>query len=203
MFKPGRTNREQANPDDDGAGVTPMRFYSYLLQDREGSYLVHYGRLFHQYAVDMYVKVEQQRLRYIEKYQDSFRAEVLQGVLDAMHNETARDIGSRVVLPASFAGGPRDMNARYQDAMAIVRSLGNPDLFITMTCNPKWPEITSALKPGQLATDRPDLTNRVFKLKVRTSSLLFKNSAFADYSFMHLSVISLWMTLPKSMFLER
>lgn len=30
------------------------------------------------------------------------------------------------------------MNARYQDAMAIVRNCGKPDYFITMTCNPKW-----------------------------------------------------------------
>ena len=143
-----------------------MRFYAYLLQDREDFYLLYYGRLFHQYAVDMYIKVEQQRLRYIEEHQEAIRGEALQGVIDAMDNETARNIGSHIILPPSFTGGPRDMNARYQDAMAIVRSLGEPDLFVTFTCNPQWPEITSALKPGQVAADRPDLTNRVFKLKV-------------------------------------
>ena len=31
----------------------------------------------------------------------------------------------------------------YLDAMAIVSALGKPDLFITFTCNPKWPEIQS------------------------------------------------------------
>ena len=34
-----------------------------------------------------------------------------------------------------------------------------------MTCNPKWPEITENLLPGQQAQDRPDLVSRVFKLK--------------------------------------
>jgi hypothetical protein len=29
----------------------------------------------------------------------------------------------------------------YQDGMAIVRKLGKADLFVTFTCNPKWPEI--------------------------------------------------------------
>lgn len=86
-------------------------------------------------------------------------------MIDAIGNETSREIGSHIILPPSFTGGPRDMQARYQDAMSIVRSLGEPDLFITFTCNPKWPEITSALKPGQVAADRPDITNRVFKLK--------------------------------------
>jgi hypothetical protein len=34
--------------------------------------------------------------------------------------------------------------------MAIVRQYGKPDLFITMTCNPKWEEIVSMLKLGGL-----------------------------------------------------
>lgn len=52
------------------------------------------------------------------------------------------------------------------DAMAIVRTFGKPTLFITITCNPKWPEITEALLPGQKAEDRPDLVARVFHLKL-------------------------------------
>lgn len=166
MFPLGHATAQIIDPDNDSDTITAMRFYAYLLQDREGYYMVYYGRLFHQYAVDMYIKVEHQRLRYIESHQSSLRSESLQAVIDAMGNETARELGSHIILPPSFTGGPRDMNARYQDAMAIVRSVGKPDLFITFTCNPNWPEITSALKPGQVAADRPDLTNRVFKLKV-------------------------------------
>ena len=59
------------------------------------------------------------------------------------------------------------MNKLYQDAMGIVRSLGKPDLFITMTCNPKWPEITRELLPGKSAADRPDLIMRVFNLRLK------------------------------------
>ncbi|POM79593.1 Helitron helicase-like protein, partial [Phytophthora palmivora] len=47
----------------------------------------------------------------------------------------------RLILTPSFTGGPRYMYQRFQDAMAIVRELGAPNLFITMTCNPKWVEI--------------------------------------------------------------
>lgn len=66
-----------------------------------------------------------------------------------------------------------------QDAMAIVREHGKPDLFVTMTCNPKWPEITRELEPGQQASDRPDLTARVFKVKLDLlRDALFKKHIF-------------------------
>lgn len=50
--------------------------------------------------------------------------------------------------------------------MARARKLGKPDLFITMTCNPNWPEIVHFLRPGQTSNERPDLIARVFKLKL-------------------------------------
>ncbi|GFR57562.1 helitron helicase-like protein [Elysia marginata] len=49
--------------------------------------------------------------------------------------------------------------------MAIVRYLGKPNTFITFTCNPKWPEIISALNSQEQACDRPDLSCRIFKQK--------------------------------------
>ena len=45
----------------------------------------------------------------------------------------------------------------YQDAMAIGRVHGKPDIFLTMTCNPNWREITKNLLPNQTPPDRPDL----------------------------------------------
>lgn len=36
-----------------------------------------------------------------------------------------------------------------------------------LTANPKWPEITDNLAPGQQPNDRPDLIARVFHLKVK------------------------------------
>lgn len=53
----------------------------------------------------------------------------------------------------------------FQDSMAITRYNQHPDIFLTMTANPNWPEITSALLPHQKPTDRPDLVARVFELK--------------------------------------
>ncbi|KAL4562272.1 hypothetical protein LXL04_034471 [Taraxacum kok-saghyz] len=62
-------------------------------------------------------------------------------------------IGQRIVLPASFIRGPRDMRRRFLDAMALVQDGGKPDIFLTMTCNPKWLEIQNELLPWQKAED--------------------------------------------------
>ncbi len=51
--------------------------------------------------------------------------------------------------------------------MALVTKFGKPDLFITMTCNPSWSEITDSLLPGQTYSDRPDIVARVFHLKLQ------------------------------------
>ncbi|XP_011313593.1 uncharacterized protein, partial [Fopius arisanus] len=73
------------------------------------------------------------------------------------------------------------MLQHYQDAMAIVRQYGKPDLFITMTCNPNWLEIQENLLPGQTASDRPDLVSRVFHLKKeRLMEIIVKEKLFGD-----------------------
>jgi len=44
--------------------------------------------------------------------------------------------------------------------------MGFPDLFITFTCNPKWPEITKLLAKLKLSPrDCPDIVSRAFKIK--------------------------------------
>ena len=59
------------------------------------------------------------------------------------------------------------MIQHYQDAMAIYRTIGFPDLFITFTCNPSWPEIQQQLSrlPGQRTDDRPYIVARVFHIR--------------------------------------
>jgi hypothetical protein len=44
-------------------------------------------------------------------------------------------VGQRIILLASFPGSPHFMMQVYQDAMAIVRNKGIPDVFLTFTCN--------------------------------------------------------------------
>ena len=145
--------------------VTQREYYAFRFHIRQGTESpLHYGgRLFQEIDVDAYAQIEQSRLNYLRFNQDKLRAEVYQGLTDAIHDGTPlQAIGTRTVLPSSFSGGPRQMYQLYHDAMAICRSKGKPDLFITMTCNPRWPEITAALLPNQIAQDRPDLVAESF-----------------------------------------
>jgi hypothetical protein len=145
-------------------------YYCYKFQIRPGIFnpILYGKRLFQQFAVDTYIKIESSRLDYIRNHQTKIRADLYQGLVDSLHAGEGRSeaVGKRTVMPSSFIGGPRDMRRRYLDAMALVRRFGKPDIFLTMTCNPKWDEITRELYPGQTPQDRPDLIDRVFRAKL-------------------------------------
>jgi hypothetical protein len=80
----------------------------------------------------------------------------------------AAEIGTAVVrLPSSFVGSARYYQQLYLDAMALPRHFGKPDLFITMTSNPKWPEVQRSLPPNSHWTHHLDIVTRVFILKLR------------------------------------
>jgi hypothetical protein len=149
-------------------------YYAFRLQERDNEASTRCGRLVEQYIVDAYVAIKQSRLNYVRRNQKKLRADIYQGLQDALEvgDTNTTTLGTRIVLPSSFMGGPRFMVQLYQDAMAICRSFGLPSYFITFTCNPNWPEIQAELLPGQTATNRPDLVTRVFRMKL---SVLIKD----------------------------
>ena len=100
------------------------------------SYLHDFGALFEEWLVLQWAKEEQQRLTWVRNNQATIRADLYQNVLTQSTQSTqASQVGRRVVLPSSFTGGPRFMTQLYHDGMAIVRSLGKADLFITFTAS--------------------------------------------------------------------
>ncbi|MCO5567881.1 hypothetical protein L7F22_021577 [Adiantum nelumboides] len=148
--------------------VTQREYYAYRLQvwPDTNACLLCGGRLLQQFIIDAYCTIEDCRLSWIRNHQHTLRAELYVGLIDRAHSNEGdvlgQSVGQRIVLPSSFTGGPRHMYQLYQDAMAIVRAKGKPDLFITSTCNPNWPEVTQALLPGQVSADRPNITARDF-----------------------------------------
>ncbi|PHT40405.1 hypothetical protein CQW23_19259 [Capsicum baccatum] len=92
----------------------------------------------------------------------------LKGVIDILRlgERDASNIEKRRFLSNSFIGGPTDMHQRYMDAIALVQHFSKPDLFITMACNPSWPEIKEHLASVDEAQNRPDLISRVFRAKI-------------------------------------
>lgn len=151
--------------------LTLTRWAAYRLFDRtdEFSTILYGGRLLQEFMVDMWAQADQERLRWNRTHQNTIRAALYSGLEDAVGADgdqvNLEQVGRRIILPSSYIGGARHMYQIYQDSMCISSHSGKVDLFLTMTCNPKWPEITRALHPGQRPEDRPDLLARVFKLK--------------------------------------
>ncbi|RCV21458.1 hypothetical protein SETIT_4G140900v2, partial [Setaria italica] len=168
-----RANQNNKNNDPDSSGrmwVTMREYYCYKFHERPNIFnpILYGGRLFQQFVVDTYIKIESSRLDFIWNHQKEIRADLYQGLLDSIHvgQDRGDAVGKRTVLSSSFIGGPRDKMRRYLDAMALVRKYGKPDIFLTMTCNPNWEEITNELEFGQTPQDRPDLVVRVFRAKL-------------------------------------
>ena len=70
-------------------------------------------------------------------------------------------------LAESFTGSPRHLKKLAQSALAIVSEMGPPTLFITVTTDTRWKEITEMLLEGQTAFDRPDIVCQVFKARLQ------------------------------------
>ncbi|XP_075194167.1 uncharacterized protein LOC142294949 [Anomaloglossus baeobatrachus] len=162
--------------------ITQLQYYSFQLSVRNHfNPILNGGKLTQQYLVDAYVKIEANRLNYIRQNQKILKVEdycVLQEHLQQKSIEKGIPIGKTVILPSSFEGSPRNMQQRYQDAMAIVTKYGKPDIFVTMTCNPKWVEITEHLEPWQHVEHRPYLVARIFRLKLKSLLQDIKNGLF-------------------------
>jgi hypothetical protein len=83
-------------------------------------------------------------------------------------------------LSQSMHGSRRHLREKARDALAIVSEYDHPTLFITLTCNPLWPEIQEMLLPGQVAFDRPDIVCRVFKARLDAFMHNLRNGKYFD-----------------------
>ncbi|XP_025406670.1 uncharacterized protein LOC112680704 [Sipha flava] len=164
--------------------LSAMNYYAYrmMIRTHEENVILKCGRLFQQFAVDMYVKVETERLAFIRFNQPKLRSEDYIHLRDAIHSDgDVQNIGRLTILPSTYIGSPRHMHEYAQDAMTYVRNYGTPDLFITVTCNPKWTEIERELEPGQKPQDRHDIIARVFQQKLKVMmDVLTKYRVFGD-----------------------
>ncbi len=159
--------------------ISLREFIAFRIQERNVEFgnIVHSRRLFQQFLVDAYTMVEAQRLSFIRLNQKTIRCDILQGVQEAMNQGETNSsaIGKRIVLPSSFTGGMRYMFNNCQDAMAICKTFGYPDLFITITCNVNWSEIRNFVtSKGLTVADRSDIVCRVFKMKLDQMMIDFK-----------------------------
>ena len=165
--------------------VTANEFYCYRFQRREQwirhprtmlkitrpnimtDTLLYGGILFQQFVISCWLKIEEQRLQYIYLNQDKLKTELYQYLADAVRANESREAGNYIVLPSTFVGSKRHRFNSYQDAMAIVRKFGKPDIFITFTADPNWDEIKKELPSNMESYMCPDIVSRVFYIKLK------------------------------------
>lgn len=157
--------------------ITALQFYNnrlaFRLNEKFFNPLLYGGRLTQQYFLHAYVRIESNRMNFFKKNQKKLRVACYQGLYDhvygaASNNSEKVRLGNISVLPSTYIGSPRYMQQYYQDAMAQYREIGRPDLFITFTCNPQWPELQLILDKfpsGTTPNDIPNITVRLFRVK--------------------------------------
>ena len=135
------------------------------------------SRLAQYWLMDFYSRVLDQRMSAVRKLQGRIlmgqnrmrRVNLTQQEEDERREagfNDEEDQGNDSYLPASVHGSPRHMASLARNALVLVSEFGCPHIFITLMCNPKWPEILSQLLHGQTAFDRPDVTGAVFKSRL-------------------------------------
>ncbi len=95
--------------------VTAREYAAYFMHDRNlptNSTFIYGKRLYQEWVVDQYSKVEGQQLGWVHLNQTTLRAGQYKGMVNAMQQDGANstNFGRMVVLPATFAGSPRHMN---------------------------------------------------------------------------------------------
>ena len=168
--------------------LMPENIWLPTLHDRNKSIQVNrfqmWSRLGQTWLVDMVSRAIDYRLRWnVNNQENIFCGSQQMRYNNELHvSEVVDDEEKTTFLPSSFHGSPRHLKQLSNNALSIVSECGEPDVFITLTCNPTWKEITSQLLPGQTAFDRPDIVAQVRKLNLICRIYLRCKFYFKDFS---------------------
>ncbi|GBM73566.1 hypothetical protein AVEN_98795-1 [Araneus ventricosus] len=151
--------------------VTQLQYYAYRLSQQNVSVFCTVVVSFFSNILLMHMlKPKAHIYIFCDKIKKICELNFIRGLLDALecraHTENIHT-GKLIILPSSFQGSPRHMKQNYQDAMAMARKFGKPDLFLTFTCYPSWSEILNCMEGVQRPEDRPDIIIRVFNMKLK------------------------------------
>ena len=151
--------------------VSLLEWSRHLLMHREvPTFLQRCERLSLEFYCDLYAQYESRLAAFHSspRQQAMYRCAPYRAVHDELqhdHRGHLNHLGKPMILPSSFVGSPRFYHQLYLDAMALPHRYHKPDLFITMTCNPCWPEISRAIPVRSHWRFHPDIVARVFMMK--------------------------------------
>ena len=164
--------------------ITIQKYSSYMLQIRDNVFkenlktvskkiekdvLLCGNALTQQYCADLFLSVENERLEFYIFNQKKIKKEKFSELKEAVRENEGQLAGKElIIMPQSHIGSPRWYFGQFQDGMTRCKKIHKPDLFITFTCNPNWPEITNSMKGFEEGVNsRPDLVARVFQMKLK------------------------------------
>lgn len=152
--------------------LTKKEYFAFRLFPRifEFFTILRGGKLFQEFIMDSWAAIEQNILDYIRMNQLNLRADLYQGLADALQDDRERNmnlenLGRCIILPSSHIDSARNMFELFENSMAITRFLQYPDIFGTMTTNPNWREIQEVFLLRQSAVDWLDIVARIYELK--------------------------------------
>jgi hypothetical protein len=156
--------------------VTLLQWSRHLLMHRDAvTFIQKCERLSLEFYCDLYAQHEARVAAFhsLPRQQAMYRCASYAAVYDQLHRDgggggNLNHVGKPMILPSSFVGSPRFYHQLYLDAMALPCRYHKPDLFITITCNPNWPEIAAAVPVGSHWRFHPDIVGRVFMLKFKS-----------------------------------
>lgn len=167
-----------------GRKISLTEYMRFLLMHRSHpSHLQRCERLSLEFYCDAFAQVESRNLAFhqLASQQAKYQVASARAIMDQISVVNARQIGVPTVLPASFPNSPRFYYNLYLDAVALPRKFGKPDLFITMTANPNWPEISQALPDRSHWSHHQDIVDRVFYMKLKAMlDIIIKKRLFGE-----------------------
>src|SRR6266403_1572611 len=186
-YIPFNEQDDQPAPANEERFLPLAKYFRYRLHicptQNESQHLFLAGKLFQEYVCEAWAVAEQKHLSQLKSIQDKLRVEIYQGLADAVAADVDTNLdnlGRCFILPSSFSGGTCHMQQQLQDVLAIDHYFGGGDLFITMTANPSWPEITGALLQGQTTSDCPNLVVCIFHAKLQSLIKDFRQGIMGD-----------------------
>jgi hypothetical protein len=144
-------------------------------------------RLAHYCLIDFYLQALDQRMSIIRKIKTWIMIGQTRQISNNLTKREEQDKhaagyidepNNELYLLSSVHGSPRHMTTLAKNALVLVSEFGCPCVFITLTCNPKWPEIVSQLLDGQTTFDRPDVTAAVLKSRVDQMKMNTRNGQY-------------------------
>ena len=143
-----------------------MQYYAYHIIVRHANHLLLGRRLFQQFLVDMYCKIETERLHYLRREQKSLRADNCFNFRDSLLNSDCdpSNVGQRIVLPSTFTGGPRYI-AICTSAPRMPSAMS--ECMVDLIYSFPRPQIQNGTLPTiPTAADRPYIVARIFHIKL-------------------------------------